>query len=1201
MERRVVWAERSFRPGWSLLYTPAGGRLAFDEAADPPAGLSDDVRGRIRRLTSQACFAVPSATAPVSDDVRYVASVLLKILQRGENPVIRGRVADLLSEAERPGAMTGESVVASAIGPVLEPLVLDPAFELDPTYEAPLWQAIVSEAAPIARFVYPQPSLEALLGTVDGVGDRWADFLVSAPWYTKPVVVEIDGSQHRTARSVDQARDGALERAGYKASRYSGPEAVAPGGRLRRGLRAVPDGLAGMADPDTTRLLYGPAAVTRVGIAIALLLRDGHLRPGRNWDLDVRDPFDLALPAVLDVLDLLGAVSDIWSAAVLPVQVSVNGRSFLRDETGLFRESDGESPVADVKVDAARLVLEPFTAPHAVLPQVDDVPTAVVRGAHLPVDLAWIPAVSRTRRQATDQPNVDRGLDVLVRWLFGYDGFRPGQREAVQRILTGEDACVLLPTGAGKSLIYQIAGLLRPGLTLVVDPIVSLIDDQERRLRADGIDRVVAIHARRIANKAKAAAILELITDGGAAFAFVTPERLQTAAFREALEQVAEHLMVNLAVVDEAHCVSEWGHDFRAAYLRVGRNLRLLCSGDDDVLPPLLALTGTASPAVLRDLRRELEWPGQPFHLHRADNFDRTNLTFDVVHSNEERLLADVAEVITTTFPDRFGCTAAELVALARRDTRSGLIFTPHVNGSLGLKAVEGAVVAGYDRIAQDGPEEELLIKGRVGLYSGSPPRGTSTAMWESVKSVEAARFLSNETAMLISTKAFGMGVDKPNIRWTVHVGFPSSIESFAQEAGRAGRDGLDSQCVLVTSLPSDDDSTRSVLDPLADREERAKSAANLPESDLKRQLYFLNNSFKGQETEFRHSSTLLRRLLPKGSFARVEIPRQPEFQRQWQSEKRPLEPTSGDQEKALYRLAMIGVVDDYTIEYGSRKFTIDLGDLSPEGLDRALLDFADRIDPGRLRAHRQALSVAPESVDRRAEHHLRHLLNMIYGVVEPARVHALAEMYRLTRLGRDQDDTRRHTAVRDAIRSYLSDGLIAAVLVRVAARQGVDVTSALAEIDAAKVDDPSELAGAAARQLQAYPDQPVLRVARGVGEALRRDLDPEVVEVNLRSAFARLGEFGVGHDDALKLFRWITRKLRSDFDGQGRRSLALVWQIAHETGLPADLLEPVEEEVLASARQGDADPAELRTVLARRVHRWAGRTAAAWSTPPTM
>ena len=171
---------------------------------------------------------------------------------------------------------------------------------------------------------------------------------------------------------------------------------------------------------------------------------------------------------------------------------------------------------------------------------------------------------------------------------------------------------MLLPTGAGKSLIYQLSGLLQPGVTIIVDPIVALIDDQERRLREEGIDRVSALHSGRGATPKERD---DAYARRKPRVRVPTPERLQSEPFREALSRAAAEQLINLLVVDEAHCVSECGHDFRTAYLRLGRTLRLLSRGPDNRLPTLLALTGTASPAVLRDVIRELQHPGRSIEV----------------------------------------------------------------------------------------------------------------------------------------------------------------------------------------------------------------------------------------------------------------------------------------------------------------------------------------------------------------------------------------------------------------------------------------------------------------------------------------------------------------------------------------------------------------------------------------------------------
>jgi ATP-dependent DNA helicase RecQ len=1179
--RRVAWQERSERPGWRIAYTPAGGVLASSESDGPLAraagagsSQSSEMARRIGDLASQAMFALPSSTSTTVDpDADYLSAVVLKFLQRGTNPIVRGRVAAAL-HARDTGPDTvvhsGRDLLRAAIGPVGGPGGLDSSVTLDPTYEQPFWEKVRAEIPALSRFLVPQPDFESLVGSPDGSSRRWGDFLLATPFWD-PILIELDGAQHGSARAVDASRDRAARSAGLSVHRCDGRDALDDTSTLWAGMRSRAQPHRGSIQPELSAFVHGPAIVTRLGMALALLLRNGFLAASDVWDLDLAEPFGLAEPALLDVLDLFAAVEDVWGLDVLPEFVRWNGGTLRRTE-GRFVRSNTDATTDDT-VLRARVLLESMVPAHAALPDLNSVPTVVVRGTYLPVSLDWLATSAPSRRDVGPSERRDRGLSTLVRAVFGHPGFRRGQVEAIGRVLAGEDACVLLPTGAGKSLIYQLAGLLRPGLTIVVDPIVSLIDDQERRLLADGIDRVAALHTGKVSTREKTDQVYETIAGGGPLFAFLTPERLQTSVFRDALGKVASRLMVNLAVIDEAHCVSEWGHDFRTAYLRVGRNVRLLCRGDDDVPPPLLALTGTASPAVLADVRRELADQDRPFHVDRAEDFDRANLAFEVVTTNESGMRAALGRAVTTTLPSRLGLSLDDLVRPAGRGTPSGLIFVPHVNGAFGIQAIRDHVRKVAEKAGAD-------PRSSVGVYAGTAPRDWhgGPAGWNVAKTAAAAKFLADETSVLVSTKAFGMGVDKPNIRWTMHVGFPSSIESFAQEAGRAGRDGAYSHCLLVSSLPDDDVATHTVLDPSLDRGARSAAARQLDRNDLSRQLYFLGNSFKGEQSEFDTAVSVLRQLWPAGTTGRIEIPRPDERDA----------PGPGDIDKALFRLSMIGVVDDYTVDYGAKKYTVDLGELCVAGLDEALSTLFLRVDPGRA-SHLMgnALRDAPVDPAERAEAYLREAIGLIYGVVEPSRVHAMREMYRLVKAASDPSVGDPMQEVRRRIRNYLSDGPAAGVLARLAATTSVDVPAALQELDETSVSSPEELAGAAARQLEAYPDHPILRLARAVGEMSSTVADVETVFTNLSAVFSRLGEYGIDEVGAVLIFDWVLARA-DNFGGRGKHLSVQAWLAWERAGLPSALLIDAENRALDAGATGSGEPEVLRLVLHRRVERLA-------------
>lgn len=347
------------------------------------------------------------------------------------------------------------------------------------------------------------------------------------------------------------------------------------------------------------------------------------------------------------------------------------------------------------------------------------------------------------RREPRGEGRALTDLDRALRRHFPeHESFRPGQREALRAVLDGRDVVAVLPTGGGKTLVYQLAGSLRPGTTVVATPLIALMQDQVRRLRDQGGGVVEALSGNVRGREREA--LLERLRDGALDFLFATPEQLVRDDVRGALADAA----VTLFCVDEAHCISEWGFDFRPAY----RELAGACAAMGR--PPLLALTATAPEAVQRDVVASLELD-DPVVVARG--FDRPNLHFAVTHVTD----AD------------------------RRDRQLASV--------LGEVATPAVVYCTTRREA----EETALMLLELGVAAGHYHGGMERDLREEVQD---AFLLDREGVLdvLCATSAFGMGIDKADIRAVVHRTMPASLEAYWQEAGRAGRDGLPADCVML-------------------------------------------------------------------------------------------------------------------------------------------------------------------------------------------------------------------------------------------------------------------------------------------------------------------------------------------------------------------------------------------------------------------
>ena len=326
----------------------------------------------------------------------------------------------------------------------------------------------------------------------------------------------------------------------------------------------------------------------------------------------------------------------------------------------------------------------------------------------------------------------------LLKTTFGYESFRPGQAEIVTHVAGGGEALVLMPTGGGKSMCYQLPAIARPGLTLVISPLIALMKDQVDGLTANG---VVAGCLNSSLSAKEAARVMRQAESGQLKLLYVAPERLALGEFKQWLST----LSVNLIAIDEAHCISEWGHDFRPDY----RNLKRLRTELPGV--PIIALTASATTRVQEDIAAQL---GLKQARRFATGFNRPNLTYRV--RPKSNVASQVQEVLAT-----FPAGAAIVYCFSRNDCEK-----------LSVKLQAAGIVA---------------LPYHAGLDADT-------------RREHQERFMRDDVQVMVATIAFGMGIDKPDIRVVIHADLPKTLEGYYQETGRAGRDGLPSDCVLLFS-----------------------------------------------------------------------------------------------------------------------------------------------------------------------------------------------------------------------------------------------------------------------------------------------------------------------------------------------------------------------------------------------------------------
>lgn len=357
---------------------------------------------------------------------------------------------------------------------------------------------------------------------------------------------------------------------------------------------------------------------------------------------------------------------------------------------------------------------------------------------------------------------------TTLKQYFGYDTFRPLQKEVIERVMAKEDCLVLMPTGGGKSLCFQLPALLQTGITIVVSPLISLMKDQVDALLGYGITAAL-INSSLTADEIHE--VLAKAKNGTIKILYVTPERLALSYF----EAILHTLNISLFAIDEAHCISEWGHDFRPDY----RNLKSLRQKFPTV--PIIALTATATEKVRDDIVRQLALPSP--HIFTS-SFNRQNLSYEVLPKKDS--FETIASLV-----HQYKNESSIIYCFSRKDTE---IIAEKLNRN------------GYSALTY-----------HAGLGADTRRKNQE-------------KFISEHAQIMVATIAFGMGIDKPDVRLVIHHSLPKSIEGYYQETGRAGRDGLPARCVLLFST-ADTFKQEYFINQLPESKEKEHARQNLEQS----------------------------------------------------------------------------------------------------------------------------------------------------------------------------------------------------------------------------------------------------------------------------------------------------------------------------------------------------------------------------------
>lgn len=675
-----------------------------------------------------------------------------------------------------------------------------------------------------------------LNGSIRVFNEQQLDFSFEFPYKVnnqRGLIVEIDGSQHENAiqKHIDEARDTATEKAKWgKSLRIKTTEWNNIQNKIgfikqlekeqlfkllkqnfENPLYLEKDGL------NALELCLIPFAVARIQKTIIHLLLEGKLNiNATEWNIAIveRD-IPCGNLAIKDFEEFLNSLFSLQGITDKLPKINVLIESNLKFANANFHTSTNidTNKTYDLLIDISVLQRSGLSKTNDTIKADTKV---LIRSAHSPKtnrsfktaeNITYKKLGKRNKKENIFEENKEqvKHLKKVVQNIFRKTGFRPGQVEIINRAIQGKSVIGLLPTGSGKSLTYQLTALLQPGMTIIIDPIKSLMKDQFEGLVKNSIDGAIYINSSLTAKQRNIA--LEKIKNAETIFAFVSPERLQDDKFRKELLETSNlnNHYFSYCIIDEAHCVSEWGHDFRTSYLRLGDNARNYCKTKSGKNIPFFALTATASYDVLSDIQRELDIPDETA-IVRLEKLDRPEIQFKIVEviadfeGKEEinwntqsvlgqakqqtlvNVLKAIPEYYQTFSNDKQVIEEAQKVFNGKdirlenfspttffqqqgKESNAGLVFCPHRKSYFGVK---------------DNADNLSVYHSKIGTFVGGDDANNE---------ITQTKFVGNELDLLVATKAFGMGIDKPNIRYVVHFNYPSSIESYYQEAGRGGRD----------------------------------------------------------------------------------------------------------------------------------------------------------------------------------------------------------------------------------------------------------------------------------------------------------------------------------------------------------------------------------------------------------------------------
>ena len=964
-----------------------------------------------------------------------------------------------------------------------------------------------------AHWLYPQVKIDRLfaLEKSEGVANRRIDFLLSHP-LSDLVAIEIDGDDHKQKKEIDKKRDDLLLRNNVKTIRIPNDEIKNGFGINLNKIKIIYDQIKKKLSTKKNKGHLVDACVetnlvTQFQFLLINAINDGFLNvQEKNWVIRIDGDLiyhDSLIPGIKDFYLLLNALTNIYSLKINLNTIFIT----LKNQKYQINLKNFEVKRV-VKVESfesnkqLNILFDSSGSAYSKFNEINTNYHYVIKPTYLPC-LFTEEMFSEKKfllNQSISQQEMDKGFEVFLQQIFRKRKFREGQLFSIKRLISSQDTVVLLPTGGGKSLIYQFSGLLMSGMTIIIDPIVALIKDQIRTLNDYGIDKCKGIIGDLSISEKKE--INNKIRNGEYYYILISPERFQSKDFRSSLREFCSNSFINLAVIDEAHCVSEWGHDFRPAYLQLPTNIRRFCKSTINKHPTIVALTGTASRTVLKDIIIDLGLSLNDGEvIIRPKTFNRKEIDFSIEKTDYQDLDPETIlnNLIKKKIPRKLDIDKNDFFNSRGKDTSSGIIFVPYVKGK------SHSVTSVFDKV-------HYITDGNTTCFSGGSP-SQFEGNWNKTKWENMEKFMKNDSPFLVATKAFGMGVDKQNIRFTIHFGVPSSIENFYQESGRAGRDKKKAYSFVIFE-EFDSKRTDELLNPNLDLMEMKQKYQKLSGKgdDITRNLIFHINAFKGIDKEIKDMDNLIKKL---GDFQRkntLGIPYNDD------NEKKSLE-------SLLVKLLRVKIIDDYTIDWGGKNIEVNVNEYDPKNTKEKMINYISSIQPGIKKAITQKLeNISDENYQNSVRSLAMEYIKFSYDHIEKSRRGMLRESVNLARSGSSNEE------IRSQILNYLQDGLDLEEKVGWSKDGEVDLAKCIEILEKiTNQHDAHEIREKMMRLNESLPNDPVVHMLRGLSEGYLNDPNERTVIFHIQSSIKNCFEYAKELDEIeswlVDLYNYLSNK----------------------------------------------------------------------------